>query len=80
MKSFSAKLGETVLMDLRAQTKSLNLGVLLNEICLFSTSACTHWATIGSREVLFPEFETKFFSISVQHSTTGDYLALDKQV
>ena len=80
MKRFSAKLSETVLMDLRAKTKTLKLGVLLNEICLFSTSACTQWAPNGSREVLFAEFETKFFSISVQNSTTGNGLALDKQV
>ena len=80
MKRFSAKLSETVLMDLRAQTKTLKLGVLLNEICLFLTSACTQWAQNGSREVLFAEFETIFFSISVQNSTNGDGLDLDKQV
>ena len=70
MKRFSTKLSETV----------LKLGVLLNEICLFSTYACTQWAQNVSREVLFAEFETIFFSISVQNSTNGDGLDLDKQV
>ena len=43
-------------------------------------SAYTQWAPIGSREVFFAEFETKFFFISVQNSKTGDGMALDKQV
>ena len=68
MKSFSAKLRETVVLKLRAQTKTLNLGVQVNKFCLFSTSAYTQGAPIGSREVLFAEFETKFFFISVQNS------------
>ena len=29
---------------------------------------------------LFAEFETKFFFISVRNSTTGDGMALDKQI
>ena len=68
MKRFSAKLSETVLLDLRAQTKTLNLGVY------------AQWAPNDSREVLFAEFETKFFFNSVQNSKTGDGMALDKQV
>ena len=79
MKRFSTKLGETVLLDLRAQTKPLNLGVNMNKFCLCSTSAYTQCATNGSREVLFVEYETKFFFISVQNSTTGDGMAFDKQ-
>ena len=80
MNRFSAKLIETVLLDLRAQTKTLNLGVKVNKFCLFSTSVYTQWAPNGSREVLFADFETKFFFISVQNPTTGDGMALDKLV
>ena len=53
MKRFSANLSETVLLDLRAQTKTLNLGVYVNKFCLFLTSAYTQWAPNGSSEVLF---------------------------
>ena len=80
MKRFSANLGETVLLDLRTQTETLNLGVQVNKFCLFSTSAYTQWAPNGSRKILFAEIETKFFFISVQNSPTGDGIALDKQV
>ena len=80
MKRYSAELSETVLLNLRAQLKIVNLGVQVNKFCLFSTSAYTQWAPNGSREVPFAEFETKFFFISVQNSTTGDGMALDMQV
>ena len=80
MKRFSTKLNETVLLDLRAQTKYLNLGVYMNKFCLFSTFAYLQCAPNGSTEVLFVEYETKFFFISVQNSTTGDGMAFVKQV
>ena len=51
----------------------------MNTFCLFWTSAYTQWAPNGSREVLFVEDETKFFFISVQNSTTGVGMTLDKQ-
>ena len=60
MKRFSAKLSETVLLDLRAQTKTLNLGVQVKKFSFFSTSAYTKWTPNGSR-VLFAEFETKLY-------------------
>ena len=68
MKSFSAKLSETVMLKLRAQTNTLILGVWVNKCGLFSTSAYTQRAPFGSRELLFAEFETNFFFISVQNS------------
>ena len=52
----------------------------MNKFCLFSTSAYTQWAPNSSREVLLAEFETKFFFIAVQNTTTGDSMALDKQL
>ena len=51
----------------------------MNKFCLFSASVYTQWAPNGSREKLLEEFETKFFFIGVQN-TTGDSMALDKQV
>ena len=79
MKRFSAKLSEAVLLDLRAQRKASNLGAQVNKCCLFLTSAYIKWTPNGSR-VLFAEFETKFFLFSAQNSTTGEGMALDKQV
>ena len=67
-------------MKRKSSNKNLKFRGLGKQISLFLKSAYIKWTPNGSREVLFREFETKFFFLSVQNSTTGDGMALDKQV
>ena len=72
---FLSKIEWNSLVGFESSNKNLKFRGLGKQICLFSKSAYTKWTPNGSREVLFREFET-----SVQNSTTGDGMALDKQV
>ena len=67
------------LVAFESSNKNIKFRCLAEQILFFSASVYTQWAPNGSREVLLAEFETKFFFISVQN-TTGDSLALNKQV
>ena len=67
------------LVAFESSNKNIKFRCLAEQI-LFVFSVCLHsMGPNGSREVLLAEFETKFFFISVQN-TTGDSMALDKQV